>query len=86
MCRKTFKDLHKVITRDSNNKHLKSFIGAKRYVEEKLKNKIWDVNIAIHANESPSNFVHAGRLNAPTVDEVAILMPNDDEITKHHNR
>ena len=85
MCHKVFSDLHRVITRDSNNKCLKSFIGAKQCVEEKLKNKIWDVNMAIHANESPSNLVHAGRLNAPTVDEVAILMPNN-EITKHHNR
>ena len=86
MCRKIFKDLHKVMTQDSNNKYLKSFIGAKRYVEKHLKNKIWDVNIAIHANESSRKLAHAGRLNVPTVNEAAILMPNDNGITKHHDR
>ena len=86
MYRKIFNDLHNVIIQQSNNKYLESYFGVKDYVEKHLQNKIWDVNIAIHANESTERFVHPGRLNAPTVKEVAILMPNDDEITKDHNR
>ena len=56
----------------------------KQYVEEKLKGKVWDVKLSIHANEPAGTLVHKGRLNAPTVNEIAILMPNEDALTANH--
>ena len=81
-----FKKLHGILTEQADNRYIKSFLGVKEYVEKHLKDKVRDVKLAIHANESPSSLIHKGRLNAPTVKEVAILLPSDDTITKDHNR
>jgi len=77
--------LHDILIR-ANNKYIKSFLGVKDYVERHLKDNVWDVKLSIHANESADSLVHAGRLNAPTVDEVAILLPDNDVITANHKR
>jgi hypothetical protein len=38
---------------------------------------------SIHTNlMSPSDLIHKGRLNAPIVQEMTILMPDNDVITK----
>ena len=80
-----FKMLHEILT-GADNKYIKSFLGVKDYVEKHLKDKVWDVKLSIHANESAESLVHAGRLNAPTVNEIAILLPSDDVITDKHKR
>ena len=80
-----FKNLHEILT-GANNKYIKSFLGVKDYVEEHLKDKVWDVKLSIHANNSPSSLIHDGRLNAPTVNEIAILLPSNDVLTKNHKR
>ena len=66
----------------ADNKYIKSFLGVKEYVETHLKDKIWDVNLAIHVNSPATTLKHKGRLNAPAVDEIAILLPSSDVITK----
>ena len=80
-----FKMLHDILIR-ANNKYIKSFLGVKDYVETHLNDNVWDVKLSIHANESADSLVHAGRLNAPTVNEVAILLPDNDVITANHRR
>ena len=70
----------------AENKYIQSFLGIKEYVETHLKDKVWDVKLLIHANLSPRDLIHKGRLNAPTVQEIAILMPDNDVITKNHKR
>ena len=70
----------------AKNKYIESFLGVKKFVEKKLKNKVWDVKLSIHANEPARKLVHKGRLNAPTVNEVAIVMPTEDELTSKHER
>ena len=71
---------------ETDNKYIKSFLGVKEYVETHLKDKIWDVNLAIHANSPATTLKHKGRLNAPTVDEIAVLLPSSDVIKKKHKR
>lgn len=83
--RRVFDKLHGILT-EADNKYIKSFLGVKEYVETHLKDKVWDVKLSIHANESPNSLIHKGRLNAPTVNEIAILMPSNDVITKNHKR
>ena len=51
-----------------------------------MKNKIWDVNLSIHATESAQTLKHQGRLTGPVVKEIAILMPDSDDLTKEHKR
>ena len=80
-----FNKLNDILT-GANNTYIKSFLGVKEYVETHLKDKIWDVKLSIHANETPSSLKHKGRLNAPSVNEIAILLPSDDVITKNHKR
>ena len=82
---KVFNKLNDILT-GANNTYIESFLGVKEYVETHLKDKIWDVKLSIHANESPSSLKHKGRLNAPSVNEIAILLPSDDVITKNHKR
>ena len=82
---KVLKNLHNILT-TSQNKYIDSFLGVKQYVEKHLKNKVWDVKLSIHANESPGSLTHKGRLNAPTVNEIAILLPSNDILTKNHKR
>ena len=83
--KKLFGKLHDILT-SAGNKYIESFLGAKEYIETHLKDKVWDVKLSIHANASASTLVHKGRLNAPTVNEVAILLPTDDVLTKNHKR
>lgn len=78
-----FKRLHDIIT-SAGNKYIESYMGVKDYVEKYLKDKVWDVKLSLHANESAEERVHLGRLNAPTVKEIAILLPND--ISPKHER
>jgi hypothetical protein len=80
-----FNKLHAILC-EAGNKYIESFLGVKEYVETHLKDKIWDVRLSIHANMSPNKLIHEGRLNAPTVKEIAILMPDNDVITKNHKR
>ena len=80
-----FEQLHDILMR-AENKYIQSFLGVKEYVETHLKDKVWDVKLSIHANLSPNDLIHKGRLNAPTVQEIAILMPDNDVITKNHKR
>ena len=61
----------------AGNKYLDSFMGVKEYVENHLKDKVWDVRLSINANVSVDESIHRGRLNAPTQNEVAIMFPDD---------
>ena len=72
--------------KDAHNKYLQSFLGVKEYVKKNLKDKVWDVKLSIHATTSTQQLIHQGHLNAPTVDEIAILLPSDDTITQKHMR
>jgi hypothetical protein len=58
--------LHNILA-NADNKYIKSFLGAKEYVETHLKDKIWDVKLSIHTNMSPNQLIHKGKLYAPTV-------------------
>jgi len=80
-----FDKLHQILL-SANNEYIKSFQVVKDYVEKHLKDKCLNVKLCIHANESADKLLHRERLNAPTVNEIAILMPDDDVITKDHNR
>ena len=80
-----FKKLHTVLM-EVDNKYIKSFLGVKDYIETHLKDKVWDIKLSIHANDPPSALKHKGRLNVPTVNGIAILLPISDIITKHHKR
>ena len=82
---KMFKMLHMTLI-EADNKYIKSFLGVKEYVEKHLRGRVWDVQLSIHGNESTSKAIHAGRLNIPTVNEVAILLPESNVISKDHNR
>ena len=64
--RNCFRELHDVMMK-TNNKYIESFLGVKEYVESHLKNKVWDIKLSIHANDSPNTLKHKGRLNVPTV-------------------
>ncbi|KAL7534294.1 hypothetical protein ACHAWF_004832 [Thalassiosira exigua] len=46
-----FKQLHGIII-NVGNKYIQSYIGVKDYVKRHLKNKVWDVILSLHANES----------------------------------
>ncbi|KAL7543674.1 hypothetical protein ACHAWF_007442 [Thalassiosira exigua] len=71
---RVFKQLHGIIIKqlhgiimNAGNKYIQSYIAVKDYVEQHLKKKV----------------IHCGRLNAPAVKEIAILLPND--ITANHD-
>ena len=81
-----FKLLHCMLKNEVKNTYLESFYGVKEYVEIKLKNNIWDVNISIHATESAQTLKHQGRLTGPVVKEIAILVSDSDDLTKKHKR
>ena len=81
-----FKLLDNTLRNDAENKYLESFYGVKEYVEKGLKDKIWDVKLSIHATESAETLKHQGRLNGPAVKEIAILMPDSDDLTNDHKR
>ena len=85
MYTRIFDKAHNILI-NANNKYIKSFQGVKDYVEKHLKDKCLDVKLVIHANKSDSKVTHKGRLNGPTIDEIAILIPDDSVITKDHNR
>jgi hypothetical protein len=71
-----FAKLHTILL-DAKNKYIETFLGVKKYVETNLKQKVRDIILALHANESTETLIHEGRLNAPQVKEVALLMPNE---------
>ena len=77
------KDLHDILMNDAHNKYFQSFLGVKEYVEQNLQDKVWDLTFSIHATTSTQQLIHQGHLNAPTVDEIAILLPSDDIITQN---
>ena len=83
---KLFKLLDNTLRNDAENKYLESFYGVKEYVKKELKDKIWDVQLLIHATESAEILKHQGRLNGPAVKEITILMPDSDDLTKDDNR
>jgi len=79
MDRDIFKKLHGILI-GAKNKYVETFLSVKEYVKKmRVKNTVRDIIIALHANESTKDLIHQGRLNAPRVKEVAVLMPNDDE-------
>ena len=80
---KMLKMLHTTLI-EADNKYIKSFLGVKEYVEKHLRGRVWDVQLSIHGNEPTSKAIHAGRLNIPTVNEVAILLPESNVISKDH--
>ncbi|KAL7491589.1 hypothetical protein ACHAWT_004037 [Skeletonema menzelii] len=72
-----FSELHKIVV-SAKNKYVDTFLSVKEYVKRKgVKGSLRDLILAIHANESTDSLIHQGRLNAPRVKEVALLMPND---------
>ena len=52
-----FNHLHKILMK-AKNKYIQSFLGVKKYVERRLKNKVWEVKLSIHANEHAKKLVH----------------------------
>ena len=75
------KNLHNILMSEVHNKYLQSFLGIKDYIEKELQNKAWDVKLSIHATTSTQQLIDDSHLNAPTVNEIAILLPSDDSIT-----
>eukprot|EP00984_Skeletonema_dohrnii_P018289 scaffold8514_cov74-Skeletonema_dohrnii-CCMP3373.AAC.1 len=72
-----FTKLHRIIV-TAKNKYVESFLSVKEYVKKKrVKGCVRDLVLAIHANVSTESLIHQGRLNAPRVKEVALLMPNE---------
>ena len=80
------KNLHDMLMNEVHNIYLQSFLGVKDYIEKNLQDKVWDVKHSIHATTSTQQLIHKHYLNAPTVDEIAILLPSDDTITQKHMR
>ena len=80
------KKLHDILMNEVHNKYLQSFLGVKDYIEKNLQDKELDVKLCIHATTSTQQLITTQRLNGPTVDEVAILLPTDDSITQEHTR
>jgi len=76
MDKRIFVKLHNILIR-AKNKYIETFLGVKDYIEKNLKDKVRDIVLALHANESTDTLIHEGRLNAPQVKEVALLMPNE---------
>ena len=60
----------------------------KEYVEKKCNNKVWDIKLSIHAEQSAEELKQQGRLktNVPVVKEIAIVMPDSDLLTKNDHR
>ena len=80
------KNLHDILMNEVHNKYIQSFLGVKEFVEKNLQDQVWDVKLSIHATTSTQQLMHQGSLNAPTVDEIAILLPSDDTISQRHMR
>ena len=80
------KKLHDILMNEVHNKYLQSFLGVQDYIEKNLQDKVLDVKLCIHATTSTQELISTQRLNGPTVDEVAILLPTDDSITQEHTR
>ena len=83
-----FKMLHKMLKYDAKNKYVQSFLGVKKYVEKQCNNKVWDVKLSIHAEQSAEELKKEGVLktNVPVVKEIAIVMPDSDLLSKNHKR
>ena len=73
---------------DAKNKYVQSFLGVKKYVEKQCNNKVWDVKLSIHAEQSAEELKKEGVLktNVPVVKEIAIVMPDSDLLSKNHKR
>ena len=80
------KNLHDILMNKVHKKYLQSFLGVKDYIEKNLQGKVWDVKLSIHATTSTQPLIDEHCLNAPTVDEIAILLPSDDTIIQKHMR
>ena len=78
--RTVFKKVHNILM-EADDKYIKSFLGVKEYFETYLKDKIWDINLSIHANNSTSTLKHKGRCAVPTVNKISMLLPTSDSIT-----
>ncbi|KAL7448797.1 hypothetical protein ACHAWC_000934, partial [Mediolabrus comicus] len=77
MDKRIFAKLHNILI-GAKNKYIETFLGVKEYIQKmNLKEKVRDIVLALHANESTDTLIHEGRLNAPRVKEVALLMPNE---------
>ena len=57
----------------------------KEYVEQKCKNRVWDIKLLIHAEQAAEELKQQGKLktNVPVVKEIAIVMPDSGLLTKH---
>jgi hypothetical protein len=72
-----FTGLHKALLR-SKHQYLESCYGVKTYIEQNYPNGIDSLRIAIHAEVSPDENIHKGRLNkAVAIHEVSILLDED---------
>ena len=82
-CRRIFRILHFIIKR--NHKFIKSCMMADEIIKRDFK-KVKQVHLSLHAHLPQDEYrkIHPGRMNKPTCNEVAILMPND--ITAEHSR
>ena len=78
------KNLHDILMNEVRKKYLQSFLGVKDYIEKNLQEQVWIVKVSIHATTSTQQLIDEHHLNAPMVDEIAILLPSDDTITYKH--
>ena len=86
MDKRIFAKLHNILI-SAKNKYIETFLGVKEYIEKmNLKEKVRDIVLALHANESTDTLIHEGRLNAPQVKEVALLMLMPNELSASQER
>ena len=78
----TFKLLHQMLI-DFKNKYILSFLNVKEILD-KYEGNVEVVKIGLHKSQSME--VHEGRTNLPCVDEVAILYPENEGLTRDHKR
>ena len=83
-CELILNDLHDILMNDAHNKYHQSFHGVKECVEKECARQSLDVKFSNHATTSTQQLIHLGCLNAPTVYEIAILLPSDDTIIQKH--
>lgn len=65
---------------EQNNKYVQQFLTTHEYIQTEGEG-IEDLRVVIHEDKKPLK-EHQRRYNAPTSDEVAILMPNDPTCTR----
>ena len=51
-----------------------------------MDNKIWDIKLSVYATESAETLKRQGRLSDPVVKEIAILIPNSNDLKQEHKQ